>query len=165
MGQKAKISKLDVQKERLKQVFIKLLETNVEIMRFQAALTDKKEEKKGLLEIAKKSQKAIEIIKGIEHLEILISLYNMYVNKKETYFISIYATITSKHLKRWDKTKKGFKEFQRLEKEAIEDYNKKQEESRKKAEEIKKAQEEGKKVQMIYKDGKIVPIIVEEKPN
>ena len=160
-----KINKLEVQKKELKELFVKLLETNAQIMKFQSTLTNKSEERQGLLKLARKSLKAVEIVKKIEHFEILISLYNMYINKKETYFISIYASISSKQLQKWDKTKVGFKEFLELEQKAIEDYNKKQEESQKEMEKIKQAQAEGKKVQMVYKDGKIVPIIVEEKPN
>ena len=162
MGHK---NKMEVQKAQLKEVFVKLLETNAEIMKFQATLTNVAKEKKGLLSLAKKSEKAIEIVRNVDHFEILISLYNMYINKKETYFISFYTAIRSKEMKKWDKTKKGFQEFQRLEQQAIDEYNKKVKESEKQTELIKKAQKEGKKVQMVYKDGKITPVIIEDKPN
>lgn len=165
MGHNKKMTKLDVQKEQLKKVFIKLLETNEEIMNFQITLTDKIEEKKGLKKLAKKTRHAIDVVRGIDHYELLISLYNMFINKKEPYFLSLCSTVCSKDLQKWDKTEKGFQEFLRLEQEAINDYNKKQEESRKQAEMIKNAREEGKKVEMVYKNGKITPIIVEDKPN
>lgn len=165
MGQCTKKSKLNVQKESLKRVFVKMLETNIEIMKFQATLTDKKEEKKGLLNLAKKSETAIEIVKEIEHVELLISLYNMYINKKEAYFISICGSICSKEMKKWDKTEKGFKEFLKLEQEAVSEYNQKQEESKKQAEMIQNAKKEGKKVEYIFKEGKLKPVIVEDKPN
>ena len=160
-----KKNKLEEQKERLKDIFIDLLATNISILQFQRTLTSKPEEKQGLKRLINKSAKAIGIVREIKHYELLVSLYNMYVNKKETYFISICGSICSKELQKWDKTEKGFKEFKKLEQQAIDDYDRKQEESKKQAEFIKKAREEGKKVEMIYKDGKIQPIIVEEKPN
>ena len=56
MGHK---NKMEVQKAQLKEVFVKLLETNAEIMKFQATLTNVEKEKKGLFSLAKKSEKAI----------------------------------------------------------------------------------------------------------
>lgn len=159
------IIKLEQQKKLLKDIFVDLLNANIHILEFQRTLTNDPKEKQGLKTIINKTHKAIDIVKEIKHYELLISLYNMYVNKKETYFISICGSISSKQLQKWDKSEKGFKEFLKLEQEAIDDYNKKQEESKKQADFIKKAKEEGKKVEMMYKDGKIQPVIVEEKPN
>lgn len=159
------ITNLEKQKDLLKAIFSTLLLTNIHILEFQQTLTNDSKEKEGLKTIINKTWKAIDIVGEIKHYELLVSLYNMYVNKKETYFISICGSITSKQLRKWDKSEKGFKEFLKLEQEAIDDYNKKQEESKQQADFIKKAREEGKKVEMMYKDGKITPVIVEDKPN
>ena len=158
-----KHNKLDVQKNTIKCVLNYLICTNIAILEFQLTLTDNKEEIKGLKNLIKKSREAQKIVWKIDHYEILISLYNMYINKKETYFISLVGSITSKEMRRWDKTKVGFKEFLKAEKEAQDDYNKTLEEGHKNLDFIRKAKENGKKVEMIYKDGKIKPVIVEEK--
>lgn len=164
MGHKVEISKLDVQKDYLKDIFVEMLNTNIAIMRFQCTLTDKKDEKKGLENIISNTKKAIEIVKKIKHYEILVSLYNRYINSKEVYFISFCGTILNEKTTYWD-TEIGFKEFLEEEKAAIEEYNKQLKEKKEQADTIRKAKEEGKKVEMLYKDGKIQPVIVEEKPN
>lgn len=158
--------KVDTQKELLKKIFARLVETNIEIMKFQITLTKKEDEIKGLRKLIKTSEKAIEIINSINHYEILVSLYNTFVNKKEFYFISIMHNIVNKNtIVKWDRSEKGFKQFLKLESEAQELAKKEQEEKVKEQEFIRKAKEEGKKVEMIYKDGKIKPIIVEEPLN
>lgn len=160
MGHK---NKINVQKEKLQELFIKMVETNIALIEFQLTLTTKKEEIKGLKGIIKRSNRAIEIIKGIEHIEILSSLYNAFMNKKEPYFVSFVCTIDRKTINKWDKTEKGFKEFLKEEEDAIEKTNAEEEEKKKTLDTIKKAKEEGKKVELLYKDGKIKPVVVEEK--
>lgn len=165
MGQKPKYDKLSVQKARIKAIFTNILQTNIEIMRFQLNLTDKEEEQKGLKKFIKESEKAQKIVNGIVHYEILTSLYNTFINRKETYFMAICKTINNKNTTRWDRTQKGFKEFLELEAQARADSKKEYEERLKEQELIKKAKEEGKKVEMVYENGKLKPIIVEEKSN
>lgn len=165
MGHEKK-TKLDVQKRRLKSVFYTMLNTNIAIMEFQLTLTDKPDEQKGLKRFIKMSNKAIEIISQVNHYEILVSLYNTFINGKETYFATLCKTICMKNtITKWDRTEKGFKLFLELENQAKaksqEEYNKRIEQQ----EMIKKAKEEGKKVEMVLVDGKIQPRIVEEKPN
>ena len=75
MGHNVKHSKLDVQKERLKAIFRGMLTTNMAIMVFQLTLTDDPNEQKGLKKFIRDSEKAIKIIDGIVHYEILVSLY------------------------------------------------------------------------------------------
>lgn len=164
MGHKVEISKIEVQKEYLKQIFVEMLNTNIAIMRFQITMTSKEEERKGLENIVTNTKKAIEIVKGIKHYEILVSLYNRYVNMKEVYFISLCGTILNEKTTYWD-TNKGFKEFIEEENKAIEEYNKQAKEKQEQIATIRKAKEEGKKVEMLFKGGKIQPVIVEEKPN
>lgn len=166
MGHNVKTTKLDVQKRRLKTIFTDMLLTNIAIMEFQLTLTDKEEDKKGLKRFIKESKKAIEIINSVSHYEILVSLYNTFLNGKEVYFASLCKTINNKAtIVKWDRTEKGFKLFLELENQAKaksqEEYNKRLEQQ----EMIKKAKEEGKKVEMVLVDGKLQPRIVEEKTN
>lgn len=166
MGQRVKKSKIDVQRALLKDIFVSMLTTNIEIMRFQITLTKDKDDIKGLKKFIRDSQKAIEIVNGVNHYEILVSLYNTFLNGKETYFVSLSKTISNKAtIRKWDKSERGFKLFLELENQAKaktqEEYNKKVAQQ----EMIRRAKEEGKKVEMVYVDGKLQPRIVEEKIN
>lgn len=156
-------SKAQNQINTLKRIFVKMLETSIEIMNFQLTLTDKPEEKKGLKRFIKEEQKAIALINSVKHYEILVSLYNSYINGKESYFVSLCRIINNKDTIRvWDKDEKGFQKFIDLENEARaktkEEYEKKLAEQ----ERIKQAKAEGKKVEMVLENGKLTPRIVEE---
>lgn len=156
-------SKAQNQINTLKRIFVKMLETSIEIMNFQLTLTDKPEEKKGLKSFIKEEQKAIVLINSVKHYEILVSLYNSYINGKESYFVSLCRIINNKDTIRvWDKDEKGFQKFIDLENEARaktkEEYEKKLAEQ----ERIKQAKAEGKKVEMVLENGKLTPRIVEE---
>ena len=163
MGQEKLNKKLNVQKEGLKKIFVKMIATNIAIIEFQLTLTTKKEEIEGLKNIIKRSNRAIDIVNNIDHYEILISLYNAFINRKEPYFVSLVCTIDRKIINKWDKTEKGFQEFLEEENKAIEKTTEEELEKRKTAEYIQKARAEGKKVEMMYVDGKIKPVIVNEK--
>ena len=166
MGHKKEIDKLNVQKERLKAVFNRLLDTEIAIMQFQLTLASEDEHIKGIKKVIKDSEKAKKIVTSITHYEILVSLYNAFVNGKESYYVLLSSTINSKNkVTYWDRTKKGFQEFVRLEQEAKAQSQKDYEERLKQQEIIKKAQEEGKKIEMVFQDGKLKPIVVEEKAN
>lgn len=162
MGHK-KIEKAEVQKARLKRIFWNMLDTNISIMQFQLTLTDNEEDIKGLKKFISESKKAQNLIGSIRHYEILVSLYNTFINGKETYFATLCKTINSKNtIKKWDRTAKGFKEFVALESEAKARSKEEYEKKLAQQEAIKKAKEEGKKVEMVYVDGKLQPRIVEE---
>lgn len=166
MGLKEKTNKLSVQKARLKHVFVRLLETEKAIMCFQLTLATEMEHIKGIKKVIKDCDKAIEIINGIVHYEILVSLYNTFVNGKESYYVLLSSTLNSKRkVTYWDRTKKGFQEFIRLEEEAKAQSQKDYEEKLKQQEMLRKAKEEGKKIEMIFQDGKLKPIIVGEETN
>ena len=166
MGQKKKLNKLDVQKQRLKRVFTSLLDSEIAIMNFQLTLATEKEHIKGIKNVMKASEKAKNIINGIVHYEILVSLYNSFVSGKESFYVIISSTINSKNkVTYWDRTKKGFQEFVALEQEARAQSQKDYEERLEQQKMIQKAQAEGKKVEMIFQDGKLKPIIVGEKTN
>ena len=166
MGQKTKTSKLDVQKRKLKTVFTDMLLTNIAIMEFQLTLTSDDKDIKGLKKFIKDSKKAIEIVTSITHYEILVSLYNTFLNGKETYFVTLCKTINNKAtIVKWDRTEKGFKLFLELENQAKAKSKEEYEKRLAEQETIRKAKEEGKKVEMVYVDGKLQPRIVEEKKN
>ena len=158
--------KLSVQTNKIKNIFVTMLESNIAVLEFQRTLTTKEEEQKGIDNWIKKSKTAIKIIKNVNHYDILISLYNSFVNGKETYFIALCNSITDKDtIAKWDKTEKGYKEFLEQERQAREDYENDLKEKKANIDFIAKAKKEGKKVEMLYKDGKIKPVIVEEQPN
>lgn len=154
------------QNRQLKNILVTMLETNIAILEFQSTLTSVEKEKKGIKEWVKRSKKAIKEVENIEHNEILASLYNAFVNGKESYFVAIALTLTQeKTVKYWDKTKKGFKEFLEKEKQAVKDDDANKKEKREMAEMIKRAKQEGKKVEFMYVNKKLKPVIVNEKPN
>lgn len=158
-----KEEKITKQKELLKRLFVKMLETNADIMRFQMTLTDKEEDLKGLKKFVKQTEKAIKIVQSVVHYEILVSLYNTFISQKETYFVTLCKTINNKEtIVKWDRTEKGFKLFLQLESEAKAKSKEEYEKKLAQKEMIVKAKEEGKKVEMVYIDGKLEPRIVGE---
>lgn len=157
------MKKEELQREQLKKIFVDMLEVNKDIMRFQITLTEKEDEVRGLKKIVRETDKAIDLIKSVKHTEILISLYNSFINQKETYFLGLLKVITNKDtIAKWDRTEKGFKLFMELEAEAKAKAKKEYEDKVKEQEMIKKAREEGKKIEMVLIDGKLKPHIVEE---
>lgn len=166
MGHREKTDKLSVQKARLKHVFVRLLETEKAIMCFQLTLATEPEHIKGIKKVVKACDNAIEIINGIVHYEILVSLYNTFINGKESYYVLLSSTINNKNkVTHWDKTKKGFQEFVKLEEEARAQSQKDYEEKLEQQKIIQKAKAEGKKIEMIFQDGKLKPIIVGDETN
>jgi len=166
MGNKQKTTILDIQKQKLKAVFNALLDTNIAIMQFQMTLTSDKNDIKGLKSFIKDSWKAKEIINSVVHYEILVSLYNTFLNNKETYFMTLCKTVNNKKtIQKWDRTEKGFQMFLALENEAKAKSKEEYEKRVKQQEMIKQAKEQGKKIEMVLVDGKLQPRIVEEKSN
>lgn len=157
---------LDEQKKLLKNVFVKMLEATAEIMRFQLSMAKSKKDKDNINGIIDKCHNAIEIVNGIEHYEILVSLYNSFVCCRENFFVCICGTIAKEGLiERWDKTEDGFNEFLELEKQAIEQTDKEEKEKMETAKIIQEARAQGKKVELMYKDGKVKPVVVNETLN
>ena len=166
MGQKKEIDKLSVQKQRLKSVFTSMLDSEIAIMNFQLTLATEEEHIKGIKKVIKDSEKAKNIVTSITHYEILVSLYNAFVNGKESFYVMLSSTINSKNkVTYWDRTKKGFQEFVKLEQDAKAQSQKDYEEKLEQQKIIQKAREEGKKIEMIFQDGKLKPIIVGDKTN
>ena len=164
MGQAIKKDKLSVQKERMKNVFNTMLDSEIAIMQFQLTLACEEEHIKGIKKVISQCKKAKEIISGIVHYEILVSLYNTFVNGRESFFVMLSSTIVSKNkVNYWDKTKKGFEIFKELEANARAQSQKDYEERKKQMEIVEQAKKDGKNVEYIYKDGKIQPLIVDDK--
>ena len=165
MGQE-KIKNVNVQLNLLKSVFVKMLETNISTLEFQKSVTNKEEEHKGLDKWINESKKAIKVINNVKHYEILVSLYNSYMFGKEAFYISLCHSINDKTtIAYWDKSEKGFNDFLKQEQQAKQECLKEYEEKKKDQEFIKTAKQQGKKVEMIYQNGKLKPVIVEEKAN
>ena len=163
MGQR-KINKTDIQKARLKKVINMLLATEIALFEFEYTLMSDEKDKQACKKLIQSGKKAQGIIANVNHLEILSSLFNTFLAKKETYFISL-AVSVNKNVKKWDTTKKGFQEFLRLEQEARDKYNAEIKEREETQKIIEKAKAEGKKVEMMMKDGKIVPVVIDEPKN
>lgn len=166
MGHRQKPTKLDVQKERLKVVFSRLLETERAIMSFQLTLATEQKHISGIKKVMKDCNKAINIINSVVHYEILVSLYNAFINGKESFYVLLSSTINSRgKVKYWDSSKKGFQEFLELEEQAKAQSQKEYEEKLEQQKIIQKAKDEGKKIEMIFQDGKLKPIIVGDETN
>lgn len=166
MGHENKTRKIDVQKVKLKRLFCSIIDTNINVMDFQLTLTDKEEEIKGLKHFIKESEKAKKIINSVVHFEILASLYNTFLNGKESYFLSLVRTVNNKDtIVKWDRTEKGFKDFEQKEIEARAKSEQELKDKIAMQEMIRKAKEEGKKVEFALVDGKLQPTIVEDKAN
>lgn len=153
------------QNNKLKKMLVSLAETNIAIMEFNLTLVKKEADIKVTKDLIKMSKKAIKMINSVQHNEILVDLYNSFVAGNMPLFIAFVRTITLSKIKRWDKTEKGYKEFLEARATAI---TKSEEELKAKKEEqerVAKARAEGKNVELMYKDGKVKYVIVDEKPN
>ena len=159
-------NKAKTQNERLKNMLIKLVETNIAIMEFNLTLVSNKNDVNITKKLIKQGKTAIEIIKGVKHNEILVDLYNSFVVGNIPYFVAVTRTIALPNkIKRWDNTEKGFKEFLKERETALAKCDKELEEKKKEQEYIEKAKAEGKNVELMYKDGKVRYVVVEEKAN
>ena len=158
-------NKAKLQNDRLKNALIKLVETNIAIMEFNLTLVNEKKDINVTKTMIKQGKKAIEIIKSVKHNEILTDLYNSFIVGNIPYFVAATRTIAlPKKIKHWD-TEKGFKDFIKERENAIAQYEKDQDEKKKERERIEQAKREGKNVELMYKDGKVRYVVVEEKAN
>lgn len=165
MGQKTKKSKADVQNKRLKNILINLLMTTNAIMEFNLTLVKEEKDIKITKKLIQEGKKAIEIVRNVTHNEILVDLYNSFVVNNMPFFVAATRVMSAPNkIKRWD-TEKGFKEFLKEREIALAKCDKELEEKRKEQERIEQARAEGKNVELLYKDGKVKYVVVEEKPN
>lgn len=165
MGQQNK-RKINVQNKRLKEMLVSLANTNIAIMRFNLTMTDKKEDIKITKKLIKMSKRSIEIINSIKHNDILVDLYNSFVSGNMPLFVAFVRTVSlPRKVKYWDNSEKGYKAFLKAREEAVAKSEEELNEKRKENERIQKARAEGKNVELMYKNGKVKYVIVEEKPN
>lgn len=164
MGREMK-NKGIVQNARLKTMLCSLLETTIAIMQFNLTLVKNVNDIKITKKVIQESKKAIEIIRNVKHNEILVDLYNSFIVNNMAFFVSATRVMSdTKKIKHWD-TDKGFKDFIKAREIAFAKCDKELEEKKKEQEMVEKAKAEGKNVELMYKDGKIKHVIVEEKPN
>ena len=150
-------------KVALKKAIKSLIQANIDIMQYHLSINSDEKVVKVIKTNINRGKKALLIVDEIWHIEILESLYRSFIFGKEQYFALVSATIV-KQARKWD-TEKGFVEFMELEKQALEQAKKEQEERQADEETIRVAKEMGKKIEMVMKNGRLRPVIVEEKPN
>lgn len=151
----------ELRQKQIVKILTKLLETNIEIMTFYKHLAVDDKSKRTCSKSIRQSKKAIEKLPHVQHLEILVSIYNALIGGKEFVFVSGASLICSKNFDYWDKTEKGFKEFIELEHQAKVEQEQKLKEQHEKEIALKKAKEEGKDIEHILVDGKIQTLVKE----
>ena len=165
MGQARKISKAEVQIKRMKNMLTKYLETGIAVMEFNLTLMSAEQDIKITKKVIKMGKTAIEIVQSVKHIDILTDFYNSFIVNNMAFFVAgIKVLSNTKKIKHWD-TEKGYKDFLKEREIALAKCDKELEEKKKEEEMIKKAKAKGKNVELMYKDGKIKHVIVEEKPN
>ena len=151
----------ELRQKQIVKILTKLLETNIEIMTFYKHLAVDDKSKRTCSKSIRQSKKAIEKLPHVQHLEILVSIYNTLIGGKEFVFVSGASLICSKNFDYWDKTEKGFKEFIELEHQAKVEQEQKLKEQHEKDIALKKAKEEGKDIEHVLVDGKIQTLVKE----
>lgn len=159
---KRKISREELQKSHLKSLIVMMIATQIALFKFEMTLLSDEKDIQACKKLIQEGKKAEDRVYKVQHIEILTSIFNTFFAKKEIYFIALVKSI-NKNVTRWDTTKKGFKEFLALEDDAINKSKEEEQERIKTQEIIAKAKAEGKKVEMTLVNGKVVPIVVEEK--
>ena len=156
------MEKIDKTTNDLKNIIINLLKTDMAILQFHHHNEDDPNHIKSYNKWIRQCKNSIRIVENIQHIEILCSLYNTFISGKETYFVTLGAVV-NKDVKRWDTTKKGFEEFLKMDAEARAKFKEESEEREHQLESIKKAREEGKKIEFVFQNGKLIPVVLEEK--
>lgn len=135
----------------LEDAIVKALQLNISNCCF---LKQVNKENKQIVETLDKSieqsLKAFDLLKDIEHLEILRAIYNDYVNKIASHLLMGGALVCSPKIQEWDKSEIGFREFTIANKEALKIAKQKAKEQEENRLAIEKAKEEGKKISMVY---------------
>lgn len=148
----------------LKSIIAMMIATARQIIEFQKKNDNDPTHKKTFDKLLRHCKSAERTLWQTQHIEILASLYNSFVSGKEQYYIILVESIY-KNVKKWDTTKQGFDEFKRLDDEARNKFNADKKEREEQQLAIKKAREEGKKIDFVFENGKIKPVILEDKPN
>lgn len=155
-------NKKEIKRKYLISIIRKILETNIELMNYYKHYATDEKSKRTCSKSIRQTKKSLERLPHIQHIEILQSLFNAIIGGKEVIFVSAGSLVGGKNVERWDTTKKGFKEFMKLEEEAVNKAKEKAEEEQKERELIAKAKADGKQVEMVYINGKLRPMIKEK---
>ena len=150
--------------DNLKSIIASMINVARQIVEFQKENDNDPTHKNTYEKLLRHCNKAQILVWSCQHIEILASLYNSFVSGKEQYYIILTESIY-KNVKKWDTTKKGFEEFLKLDEDARNEFNKEKEERERQQEMIKKAREEGKKIDFVFENGKLTPVVLEEKNN
>lgn len=156
------MNKKEIKRKYLVNIIRKVLETNIELMAYYKHYATDEKSKRVCSKSIRQTKKSLERLPHIKHIEILQSLFNAVVSGKEVIFVSAGSLVGGKNVERWDSTEKGFKEFMKLEEEAVKKAKEKAEEEQKERELIAKAKADGKQVDMVYMNGKLRPMIKEK---
>lgn len=149
----------------LKKAIIDLAKAFISINEYQRTLLKEKKQVDLTNKVIRQTKKFIKIIENVKHEKILQSVYATFIGGKESLLYLMVATgIKKTTIVKWD-TEEGYQEFLKLEEEAVNKHNAELEERKKQQEIVEKAKEEGKKVEYAYENGKMKPIIVDEKAN
>lgn len=161
-----KISELE-EKKYIVNILEQIMLSNIAIMELYKKTATNEESIKICEKSIKQSKQGIKMVRTINHIEILRSLFNRIVSGKEQYFVMVGSICSFKDIKKWDTTKKGFKEFISMEEQAQKEMQEELKNRREQQEFVQKAQEQGKNVEMVFdpQTKKMKPVIVEEKTN
>lgn len=152
-----------LQRAKIRNAIISLLKTQVALFEFEKTLFTDEKDIKMCDELINDAKKAQDIVMKIDHGDILVSIFNTYLGGKESYFAVLSKSIV-KNVEHWD-TEEGFKEFLELEAQAKQLYKQDLKEKEETRATIEKARAEGKQIEMVFENGKVKPIVVEEKKN
>lgn len=144
---------------------IKLLETSISISEFHKANALNEKNIAICNKHIRECKKAIRNLPNIKHDDIVNSLFKTLTANSMQLFILSPSIVNSKQIKSWDNTKKGYDEFLYLEEEARKINEEKEKQRLADKEAIEKAKAEGKKVDLVYENGRMKPVITEEKNN
>ena len=148
----------------LKNIVVSMIKVCESIVRFQMVEDSDPTHKQKYEKLLRHCKSAYNLVWSCQHIEILASLYNSFVSGKEQFYVILTESIY-KNVKKWDTTKKGFEEFLKLDEDARNKFIEEKEERERQQEMIKKAREEGKKIDFVFENGKLTPVILEEKHN
>lgn len=160
--------KIEIERQTLIDLIKKALELNISNCQFMKKLyKSDKNVVKTLNKSIRSSEKALNNVSLIKHIEVLRALYGDIIGKYSNELLLSGTLVMSKKTQYFDKTEKGFKEFVELteqNKKMYQEKLKEQEESRKA---IEKAKEQGKKVEYMVDPvtKKLKPIILEGENN
>lgn len=154
-----------MQINQIKEIIISLLKVNLANIEFQKSISKEKEHRKTFTRLIQHTNKSIELVRNIKHLDILTSLYNTFASGKEAFYITLSENVY-KNVAKWDSSEEGHQEFVKLEQESKAQYEREQKEKKEKQLAIEKAKQEGKKIEWTMNEkGKLEQTIVEEKVN